>query len=263
MNENIIKKIKSLPPLPKSVIEIQKITSDPNGSIADLIKVVKEDPMLTANLLKAANSPLYGFSRQIKNVDQAVSLFGMSTVKGFAVASAVRNSMKIDLSAYGISESHFVSVSQMQNALIINWYKRDRAKLDILSTASFLIEIGAVVISSVLVAEGLADEFKQRLANEDRKKLEKEYVGSDTIEVTAEIFNFWKFDPALVNAIKFADNLENAEDNIEYSAPLAVAYKAVDLFNPLTDENINKGLEIIEKYNLNKDAFNEAVSTIK
>ena len=139
MNDNIIKKIKTLPPLPKSVIDIQKITSDPNGSIADLIKVVKEDPMLTANLLKAANSPLYGFSRQIKNVDQAVSLFGMSTVKGFAVASAVRNSMKIDLSAYGISESHFVSITQMQNALIVNWYKRDRSKLDILSTASFLI----------------------------------------------------------------------------------------------------------------------------
>ena len=35
MNENIIKKIKSLPPLPKSVMEIQKITADPNGSIAD------------------------------------------------------------------------------------------------------------------------------------------------------------------------------------------------------------------------------------
>jgi HD-like signal output (HDOD) protein len=119
MNENILKKIKSLPPLPKSVMEIQKITSDPDGSIGDLIKVVKEDPMLTANLLKAANSPLYGFSRQIKNVDQAVSLFGMSTVKGFAVASAVRSSMKIDLSAYGLSETKFVSVSQLQNALVV------------------------------------------------------------------------------------------------------------------------------------------------
>jgi hypothetical protein len=108
MNENILKKIKSLPPLPKSVMQIQQITSDPNASIADLIKVVKEDPMLTANLLKAANSPLYGFSRQIKNVDQAISLFGMSTVKGFALSSAVRSTMKIDLSAYGISEDKFV-----------------------------------------------------------------------------------------------------------------------------------------------------------
>jgi HD-like signal output (HDOD) protein len=263
MNENIIKKIKSLPPMPKSVMEIQKITSDPNGSIGDLIKVVKEDPMLTANLLKAANSPLYGFSRQIKNVDQAVSLFGMSTVKGFAVASAVRNSMKIDLSAYGISENKFVSISQLQNALINNWYKRDRSKLDILATASFLLEIGAVVISSILVAEGVADEFKERLAQEDRKSLEEEYVGADTIAVTAEIFNHWKFDPELVNAIKFINDLENAGDSLVYSAPLCVAYTIVNLLNPFNDEAMKKGLDIATKYNLNIDALNEAIDTIK
>jgi HD-like signal output (HDOD) protein len=262
MNENIIKKIKTLPPLPKSVMEIQKITSDPDGSIADLIKIVKEDPMLTANLLKAANSPLYGFSRQIKNVDQAVSLFGMSTVKGFAVASAIRNSMKIDLSAYGISESHFVSISQLQNALITNWYKRDRSKLDILSTASFLLEIGAVIISSILVSEGLADEFKSRLANEDRFSLEKEYLDTNTIEVTAEIFNYWKFDPELVNAIKYAVNLDEAE-NVEYSAPLAVTYTMVDLFEPFNEEGTKKALEIAQKYNLNIDALNEAIETVK
>ena len=262
MNENIIKKIKTLPPLPKSVIEIQKITADPNGSIADLIKVVKEDPMLTANLLKAANSPLYGFSRQIKTVDQAVSLFGMSTVKGFAVASAVRNSMKIDLSAYGISESHFVDVSQKQNALIINWYKRDRSKLDILSTASFLLEIGAVIISSVLVAEGVAEEFKQRLENEDRIALEKEYIGTTTIEITAEIFNYWKFDSELVNAIKYAVDLDNAE-NIEYSAPLAVIYIIGDLFKPFNEESIDKGIKLAEKYNLNVEALKEAIEVVK
>jgi len=263
MNENIIKKIKALPPLPKSVMDIQRITADPEGSIGDLIKVVKEDPMLTANLLKAANSPLYGFSRQIKNVDQAVSLFGMSTVKGFAVASAVRNSMKIDLSAYGVTESKFVSVSQMQNALIINWYKRDRSKLDILSTASFLIEIGAVVISSVLVAEGLAEEFKDRLQTTDRTVLEREYLHTDTIAITAEIFNYWKFDPILVKAIKFANDLENAEDSIEYSAPLAVAYKVVDLFNPFNEDSLKNGFEIAHKFGLNEEALQEAIDVVK
>jgi HD-like signal output (HDOD) protein len=218
--------------------------------------------MLTANLLKAANSPLYGFSRQIKNVDQAVSLFGMSTVKGFAVASAVRNTMKMDLSAYGISESHFVSVSQLQNALIINWYKRDRSKLDIISTASFLLEIGAVIISSILVAEGLADEFKSKVNSENRTQLEREYLETDTIEVTAEIFNYWKFDPNLVDAIKFILDLDNA-DNIEYSAPLAVTYKMVDLFQPFNEKSLKEGIDIAQKYNLNIEALNEAIETVK
>jgi len=43
MNEKIIKQIKTLPLLPKSILEIQKITNDPNSSIADLVKVIKKE----------------------------------------------------------------------------------------------------------------------------------------------------------------------------------------------------------------------------
>ncbi len=266
MNESIVKKIKTLPPLPKSVIEIQKITSDPEGSIGDLIKVVKEDPMLTANLLKAANSPLYGFSRQIKNVDQAVSLFGMSTVKGFAVASAVRNSMKIDLSAYGVSEGRFVEISQLQNALVVNWYKKERAKLDVLSTASFLLEIGAVVISSVLIMEDLSDEFRSKIESNPSNRIatEREYVDADTISVTAEMFNYWKFDDLLVDAIKFILNVNEADDEVkEYSAVLSVAFKIADLFAPFSEENIKTGIEMAKKYGLNTEALIEAIEAVK
>jgi len=265
MNENIIKKIRSLPPLPKSVLEIQRITADPDGSIGDLIKVVKEDPMLTANLLKAANSPLYGFSRQIKTVDQAVSLFGMSTVKGFAVAAAVRNSMKIDLSAYGISENQFVNHSQLQNALITNWYKRDRSKLDLLSSASFLLDIGAVVISSLLVSEDRASEFKSNLTDENRKELEEEYVGASTIKITAEIFNHWKFDQKFVDSIKFSEAIENIEDEDikEYAVALHITSKIVTFQNPFKEENIKESLALCEKYGLNGGALQEAIDVIK
>ena len=265
MNENIIKKIRSLPPLPKSVLEIQRITADPEGSIGDLIKVVKEDPMLTANLLKAANSPLYGFSRQIKTVDQAVSLFGMSTVKGFAVSSAVRSSIKIDLSAYGISENQFVNHSQLQNALITNWYKRDRSKLDLLSSASFLLDIGAVVISSILISTDKAEDFKSELTSENRRELEEEFIGSTTTKITAEIFNHWKFEQLFVDSIKFSEDLANIEDdNIkEYAVALHITGKIVTLTNPFDEKNIKESFEICDKYGLNKEALEEAINVIK
>ena len=62
INQNLLTRIKGLPPLPDSVIKIQQICADPNAGVGDLVKVVDKDPLLTANLLKAANSPLYGFS---------------------------------------------------------------------------------------------------------------------------------------------------------------------------------------------------------
>lgn len=264
MNENIIKRIKSLPPLPKSITEIQGITSNPDGSIGDLIKVVKYDPMLTANLLKAANSPLYGFSRQIKTVDQAISLFGMSTVKGFAIASAVRSSMDIDLSAYGISEVQFVGISQLQNALITNWYKRDRSKLDILSPASFLLDIGAVAISSVLLSEGKTVEFKEKITSgADRSTLEIEYVGNDTASITAEIFAHWKFDDELVSAIKFSTHLEEAGESIHYAAPLNIVQIIVNMYNSFSEKSINEAMAIAEEYGLDTKTLEDAINTVK
>ncbi|NPA55673.1 MAG: HDOD domain-containing protein [Epsilonproteobacteria bacterium] len=256
----IKKHIKTLPPLPQSVAKIQQITSDPNGTIMDLAKVIKEDPLLTAVILKAANSPMYGFSRQIKSIDQAVSMFGMSTVKGLAVASAVRNTLPLDLSAYGIDENKFTEVSQLQNSIVVNWYKRQASKLDILSTASFLLEIGAVVISSALSNAGLADEFRERLQEEDRIELEKEYANMDTEEITSLIFNHWKFDIDLVNAIRFSSKLDKAdEDIIEYAAVLATARKIVDITHDVSDESIKEALEMAEKYKLDTNTLKQAI----
>ncbi|NPA11190.1 MAG: HDOD domain-containing protein [Epsilonproteobacteria bacterium] len=263
MNEKIIKQIKALPPLPKSVIEVQKITNDPNSSIADLVKVIKQDPMLTANLLKVANSPLYGFSRQIKTVDQAVSLFGMTTVKGFAISFAIRNSIKFNLSAYGIDENHFHDVSILRNSIGFNWYKRKRDKLEIISTDSFLIDLGAVVISLVLVGEGRADEFKNALTPENRYEVEKEFVGSTTPEITAEIFKHWNFSEDLVMPMEHIDNPLNAPKYKECASVFNVLRECVDLLTKLTEENEKKALSKVEEFGLDEDSFLDALSVVK
>ena len=262
ISDLILKQIKNLPPLPKSVLEVQKITNDPNASIRDLVNVIKDDPLITANLLKAANSPLYGFTRQIKTIDQAVALFGMSTVKGFVISFAVRNALKFDLSAYGITEARFHDVSIKRNALAINWYKKERSKLDIMSTDSFLIDIGAVVISLVLNSEGKAEEFKNELTIENRYELEKEYVGATTSMVTAEIFKHWHFSNDLTEPMENIDTPENSQDYFEYAASLKVLRESINLLKD--EENAKeKALELIKQYNLNEEAFLEAFDIVE
>jgi HD-like signal output (HDOD) protein len=260
MNEHILKEIKALPPLPKSVLEIQRIANDPNSSIADLVKVVKEDPMLTANLLKAANSPLYGFTRQIKNVDQAVSLFGMATVKGFAISFAIKNTLKFDLSAYGINDTQFHDVSAKRNALVLSWYKRNRKHLDVLATDSFLIDIGAVVISLVLNKLDKADEFKSKLNENNREEIEKEFIGMNTAEVNAEIFAHWGFSNDLIEAMKNIDDPHGDYEN--ESAALLVLKTLINLLNGYNEENEKKAIEIANKYNLDTEGLNLAIELV-
>jgi HD-like signal output (HDOD) protein len=257
MNEHIIKEIKALPPLPKSVMEIQRIANDPNSSISDMIKVVKEDPMLTANLLKAANSPLYGFTRQIKSVDQAVSLFGMATVKGFAISFAIKNTLKFDLSAYGINEDQFHNVSAKRNAITLLWYKKNRKYLDVLATDSFLIDIGAVIISIVLNKLGKANEFKANLNPENRDELEKKYIGMTTSKINAQIFTHWGFSEDLIEAMK---NLDNPNGKYEKeSASLLTLKNLINLLNGYNEENEKKAIETAKKYELDTEALKLAI----
>jgi HD-like signal output (HDOD) protein len=260
MNEHILKEIKALPPLPKSVMEIQRITNDPNSSIADLVKVVKEDPMLTANLLKAANSPLYGFTRQIKNVDQAVSLFGMATVKGFAISFAIKNKLKFDLSAYGKNEDEFHEVSSKRNAIALLWYKKNRKYLDILATDSFLIDIGAVVISIVLNKLGKAEEFRAKLNENNREEIEKEFIGMTTAEVNAKVFEHWGFSEDLIESMKNVDNPQGEYE--KESASLLTLKTLVSLLSGYNEENEKKALEIAKKYDLDIDALNLAIEIV-
>ena len=225
MNEALQTRIKSLPPLPESVVKIQEICNNPKSGIQDLIAVVEKDPMLTANLLKAANSPLYGFSREIKSVAQAVSLFGMATVKGFALASAVRNSLKIDMSPYGITAEQFANISQAQSALMLGWYQKvDRSMMDILAPASFLIGVGHVVIAAEVIKQGKAGAFKAALGTKPIEEVEREHFDISGQGVTGAVFDQWRFEPAMVKAIQASEKPAESDDDIK---PYAYALKVI------------------------------------
>ena len=164
MDDSILKKIKALPPLDDTILKIQRICVDKNSSLADLVKVVESDPMLTANILKSSNSPLYGFSREIKNIAHAVSLFGMATVRGFALSSAIKQNIKINLAPYNISEASFLEISTIQSSFMFKWYSKvNKSMLQILQPASFMMEVGRIVIANELVDQKKDAAFKEAL----------------------------------------------------------------------------------------------------
>ena len=58
LKSSIIDSIKSLPPLSKTIVDINRVYADNEAGVGELAKVIEPDPMIVANLLKAANSPL-------------------------------------------------------------------------------------------------------------------------------------------------------------------------------------------------------------
>lgn len=68
-------------------------TDDPNSGAAEVASAIDADPMMTAQVLRLANSAAFGMSERVSSTQVAVSLIGYSAVRSIAVllASGLRN----------------------------------------------------------------------------------------------------------------------------------------------------------------------------
>lgn len=266
MDKILVDNIKQLPPLPESCQQIETVYHDENSTFDDLIKILEKDPMLTADLLKAANSPLYGFSREINTLAQAVSLFGMGTVRGFALATIIKKSFKLDLSPYGISNTLFSNLSEMQHALMVNWCLRTSPKdLNLLSPAAFLIELGKVIIAQCISKEEKVEAFQTTIASsENVNDAELSVCGSTTAQVSAEIFDFWKFEEDLISLIRYADTPDEAPQHLQkFARMLHVVRTTITLQAQITDSSLTQAEALVNAYDLDVNTFTIAVQKLK
>jgi HD-like signal output (HDOD) protein len=245
MKSSIINSIKSLPPLSKTIMDINRVYADEEAGIGELAKVIEPDPMIVANLLKTANSPLYGFGKEIRNVSQAVSLFGMSMTRSIALGNSVRKLLNVDMKPYGVTSDDFADVSSKQAKLMLSWYSTvSKEKADKLYLAAFLQETGKILISSDIIQEDEDVSFQSEIAMTNNiAQVEKAYVDVSSAEVTAKVFEHWGFDKEFVEMIKYADSPTQAPAELkEYAMALHIVKTIVPINKPFSDQSINFGL---------------------
>jgi HD-like signal output (HDOD) protein len=82
--------------MPQLVMEIIRITNDPQSSAAQLQGAVERDPSLAARLMRTANSPAYGLRRHLNTVREAICYLGFNEVKNLVVTTSLAGVFKAD-----------------------------------------------------------------------------------------------------------------------------------------------------------------------
>ena len=265
MKSSIIDSIKSLPPLSKTITEINRVYADEEAGVGELAKAIESDPMIVANLLKSANSPLYGFGREIRNVAQAVSLFGMSMTRSIALGNSVRKLLNVDMKPYGITSDKFAEISSMQATLMMKWYSKiDRAKAEKLYLAAFLQETGKILISSDVIQEDEDTSFASEIElSNNIAAVEKAYVEVTSAEVTAEVFTHWGFDNEFVEMIRYADSPAAAPEEVrEFSTALNIVKTVIPMNKPLDELSINFGLRKARDAGYNHELLEDVIDAM-
>ncbi len=265
MRNSIIESVNSLPPLSQTIIEINKIFAKENSTVKELVNVVEKDPMLVANILRIANSPLYGFSREIKNILQAVNLFGMSKTRAIVLDNSVRKLLNVDMQPYGVTSDEFATVSLLQAALVFDWYgKISNEKALKLYLGAFLQETGKILIANEIIKDDESISFSNEIENSnDLSSVEKAYLGVTSGEVTAFIFEHWGFDGDLVEMIRYSDDPHNAPQNIqEYAMALNIVKTIIPINKPFFEISINYGLKKASDISYDVATLKNSIDTI-
>ncbi|MDD3475366.1 MAG: HDOD domain-containing protein [Sulfurimonas sp.] len=246
MKSSIIDNIKALPPLSSTILKINKIYAEESSTLKDMASAIENDPMIIANILKIANSPLYGFGSEIKNASQAVSLFGMSMTRSIAIGNSIRKLLNVDMQPYRVTSDEFAHISSLQAALMLNWYKKiDKQKAEKLYLAAFLQETGKILIASEVIQNDEAIRFANEIEDSNNLAVvEKAYVNASCGEVTALVFKHWGFDNEFIEMIKYSDTPSSAPDEIrEFATALNIVKTIIPINKPFSEMAINFGLK--------------------
>ncbi|MDD5717184.1 MAG: HDOD domain-containing protein [Sulfuricurvum sp.] len=247
--ESIIARIQTLPPFPESVIKLEEAFRKGEPDMKTIVSIIEGDPQLTTDILAKANVPVYGFKTRILSVMQAVTLFGLNTVRALALKASMERNFEIDMSPYGISNEQFSKISAMQNALMFQWYMGiDVTKAKVMIPLAFIMEIGKVLVSKELSESSYGEMFRESLQQSDSiAQVEEEFTGTTSARVSAQLFRHWYFEEIFSLLMDNADNTGEIEPQLQSMVDaLNVIRTAVNVKEQLSDRSIAEGVKLIE-----------------
>ena len=90
----LIAQIESMPTLPTVALRVMEVTSNPESSATDLMEIIGPDISLTAKILKIANSPFYGLTREVSSLQHAVTVLGFKEIRNMVISTVAFESFK-------------------------------------------------------------------------------------------------------------------------------------------------------------------------
>lgn len=266
MKKDLIEEINSLPPLPASVMELDKYRNLNNTNIKDLIPIIEKDPLMVVTILKVANSSMFGFKSRIETLSRAINLLGTNFTLTVAIGYAIQNTIHGNLLAYAVKNEDFIFISSLATNIVNTWVSKiDYNLKNELLLPAFLQEVGKFIISQVIQKNRKSEEFLIELEEtKDITYCEKNFTGYSCARITANIFKQWDISPNIIIPIAFTDDIVSCPVEYKIKAQILEIIKILcDIRYPLSDKNVAKALDKVSLYDFDTEHFLNSIDIIK
>lgn len=203
--EEIVAKVKNLAPVSHAALRLVSLLDQAAVSNDEIVQVLKYDTVLTAKLLRACNSPYFGFEDPVSSVEQAVLVLGHQQILHLVLSLAFSGAMNTPLPGYA-AEGGELWRHSLTTAMASETLTRSGLPVEfetpVAFTAGLLHDIGKLVFNHVLDdAAQLAIRSRITDGKLARTDAEREIVGADHAEVGAHLLRSWKLPDDIVEAV--------------------------------------------------------------
>jgi HD-like signal output (HDOD) protein len=185
-------------------------TAGDGQPLADIVSVLRTDAVLTGQVLRLANSPLFAARCEIKNVLQAVSFLGLERVNALLVTTAMRSIARDGRGNAG----HSCWRHNLATALIAQRLsKRVGIQPERAYVAGLMHDIGCVALLR-LYPEYLAVVARGEAAGESMMATERAAFGIDHGEAGRFLLEQWRCPSELQNVTAMHEKPESTPDDV-------------------------------------------------
>lgn len=260
--EAVFDHIGQLPTVPSIVQELIASFDRDDIDVASLASKVGKDQVISAKVLRLANTAHFGSPRQISSVEDAVIVLGFDKLRTLVIASGIAG-MSIPIPEFDKLHYWRYNLNVANTAKLLA--KMARQNAEVAFTAGLLHSIGQLLIHIAMPTDAAAVE--KLVANgASRIASEMNTFGFNHSEVGAELARRWNFPQVIQDAIRHHHDPLQQEPFLPLAALINLAEFIIHHLE-MGDEQAeiigNIPLALTDKLTLNLDRIADSIDGIR
>lgn len=222
--EDVLVRGQALPAIPRVVSELLATFRREDVDADEIAKLISADAMLSAKILRLANSAFYRRSRSITSVRQATVTIGYVALRLLVTSVGVAEGMRLPAS---MDRKQYWRICLFTGSVARCLAPKAGVDGESAFSAGLLHAVGHPALRMAMPSQTAELEALVPFCARDRAAKEREIWGYDFAEVGARLAESWTFPPALVAAIRWSAEPLAAPEFSPLAAVVRVASELV------------------------------------
>ncbi|RMG67376.1 MAG: HDOD domain-containing protein [Calditrichaeota bacterium] len=236
-----LKNVDTIATLPNVATEILDTLRNTSASMRHIAAVIEKDPSITTKILKVSNSPVWGFTGRVDNLQRAVVLLGLKQVTNIVISislystfARLKPNSRFDREQFWFHSFGTAQLSRkLAKKLGLNFMGEE-------FVAGLIHDVGKIILDQFM-----PETFAQILeyshtSNKPLIEAEKVFLNCTHADIGAWLLHHWHFPASIVEAVHFHHSPQKASENQDLAALVHLAETLCEVWGIGFDGDVQK-----------------------